>query len=377
MIWLLTGQENNMLQVISCQGRMIPEKSPVLIPVEDTLLGLIVSGGNALMINDPQHNECWQKYKDSIISYDPRNLLFVPMRSVESTLGVLTLFNKQEGDFNLDDLTLLTTGIEIVTISIKNSELYSRMLEMIQDRERLYKQELQKERLVTIGRVTASLSHGINNPLQAIRGAVSLAIEDHSDPEAIDTYLKIIQQEVNRVVHQVDRMRRVYGTQPGSSETVQINQMLRDVSAMAEEELQRLGVKVKYELDEDTCTTCCASNNLQLAFLSIILQLADVLGVIGGGVILIKAYLEEEDCVVEYVTHVRRIPWEKLDSRFGMHHRAESMDRFLGLSAAQESIHAQHGSMVLSHQDDIARLIIRLKRKNSGVEDETRTNLNC
>jgi GAF domain-containing protein len=375
-IWLLSGEESETLRLASCQGRMVPENPLKTMPVRETLLGLVAAGGNALMINDPQHNERWQKYRAGIIPYEPRNLLFVPMRSVEATIGVLTLFNKQAGDFNLDDLTLLTTGIDLVTISIKNAELYTRMLELIQDRERLYKQELQKERLVTIGRVTASLSHGINNPLQAIRGAVSLAIEDRSDPEAISTYLKIIQDEVNRIVHVVDRMRKIYSVKQEKSETIQINQMIRDVSSMAEEELQRLSVKVKYEMDEGINPTCCATNNLQLALLSILLQLADTLGVIGGGVIFIRTSQADKECLIEYIIHVSKIPWEKFDSRFGKRHHVETMDHFLGLTAAQETIQSLHGSMELSHENDIARLAIHLNRKNSGAQDETRKNLN-
>lgn len=55
-----------------------------------------------------------------------------------------------------------------------------------------------REKLVTIGEMAAGLAHEIKNPLGAIKGAAELLTHE-KNPESAEEYLKIIQDEANRL----------------------------------------------------------------------------------------------------------------------------------------------------------------------------------
>jgi len=53
----------------------------------------------------------------------------------------------------------------------------------------------QTERQATLGRLTASLIHEINNPMASIQGMLKLASEDPANSAQVKTYLEMSLQE--------------------------------------------------------------------------------------------------------------------------------------------------------------------------------------
>ncbi|NYF78836.1 PAS domain-containing protein [Granulicella arctica] len=58
---------------------------------------------------------------------------------------------------------------------------------------------IQSEKLAAVGRLASSISHEINNPLEAITNLLFLAAMDESLPDSIKTYIHMAQSELSRV----------------------------------------------------------------------------------------------------------------------------------------------------------------------------------
>ncbi|HNT25310.1 MAG TPA: chemotaxis protein CheB [Anaerolineales bacterium] len=85
------------------------------------------------------------------------------------------------------------------------------------------------------------MAHEINNPLQAVQGCLSLLVEELSGPqrqEKVDSYLNIIDKEVERVVGIVHGMRDFARPAPVGTRSTDGISVLKDVLALADKQLQ-------------------------------------------------------------------------------------------------------------------------------------------
>src|SRR5512145_813896 len=161
--------------------------------------------------------------------------------------------------------------------------------QLLVERQKIHERALENERLATIGRLTASIVHSISNPMQAMRGALILALEDSHSPRDVEEYVRLTQQELERVSRLVNRMRQLY--RPPTDDIVQVHlpDLLRDAFETAQEEAMRQKVRLHDALTLDVPAIKGASSQLQLAFLSIVLSLIDIVGEGGGGEIKVSA----------------------------------------------------------------------------------------
>lgn len=69
------------------------------------------------------------------------------------------------------------------------------------ERKRIEAALIRSEKLASVGRMAASISHEINNPLAAVMNVLYLAANDKDLPESVHEYLKIAESELKRVTH--------------------------------------------------------------------------------------------------------------------------------------------------------------------------------
>jgi len=283
--------------------------------------------------------------------------LAAPLRQQEKTIGVLAVYNKQSAAFSSQDRLLLEGVAALTASAIAKARLMQdlrthtdQQRTLMEERERLYHQIFQSERLTTIGRLTASLSHEINNPMQAIQGALTLALEELDNTEALTEYLEMSFKESERVVQLIDRMRQVYRPQTELPQSVDLNDILREVIVISHKELTRQKVSLTVELAELPIVTAI-SNQLHLIFLNIILNISDAIGIAGGGELRLRSYAVDHMVGAEFSTDIADLAvanWERLKkSDFSSSTPAIN----LGLSMSYDIIMA-HGGTLDMHQTD-------------------------
>jgi signal transduction histidine kinase len=150
-------------------------------------------------------------------------------------------------------------------------------------------QILEQERLITIGRLISSVVHEINNPLQAIRGALALALDDLENPRELREYITISQQEIAQITELLNQVRLVYRSQNDQIESFQLHDVFRNAIVLTREETMRQKVKIQNLLPSSSLIVEGVYNHIYIAVLRTVLAFTDVIGAAGGGELAITA----------------------------------------------------------------------------------------
>ncbi len=178
-----------------------------------------------------------------------------------SILGVITLGHEAPNFYDEGHLRLLESITEQAALAIRNGELYAELrhyalnLEnMVQERtaelRTAQSQLIRSEKLASLGRLAAGIAHEVNNPLQAIRNCLELAIEDIDDDRAVDKELLTVAeadvQRIRRIVSQLLDFSR-----PGSGELLptRVDELVMSVLRLVERQLERSEVKLIKEIE--------------------------------------------------------------------------------------------------------------------------------
>jgi GAF domain-containing protein len=307
LLWLLEAFSDKRdavttLHLVAVQGIYLSQEEGHIITPDQGLIGWVARNGKSAVVNNPAHDPRSDSAIINVLGAPPRNIIAVPMFYHDQIIGVVSLYNKLEGDFTEDDLTLLSTAIEMAAVTVGNARLHAQTIKLLDERERLHKQIIQSERLITVGRLTASISHEINNPMQTIRTALVLAREELHDPRKLETYLQMSLEESERIVQLVNRMRQIYRPHGDVPETLEVNELLREAATIARKELRRKQVTIEANLAPKLPLITAIADQLHLVFLSLMLSLGDALGEVGGGRLRLQSSVSPQAIYIELIT---------------------------------------------------------------------------
>lgn len=348
------------LNLVAELGVTLPAEAVEIAKLGQGIISQLAYKRQPFIINNPNREPEHLANLSRLFANPIRNLMVVPMVYKGKTTGILSLFNKGEGAFNKADKTLLSTAIEIIVVAVENAKLHSKTVNLMQEREKLHRQAIQVERLATVGRLTASLSHEINNPMQAIRGALSLALEELDDPEELELYINLCLNESERVVQLINRMRQIYRPQSDAPETIDVNTLIQEAITIANKELNRQRVSLQVNLTPDLPTITGIANQLHLVFLNVILNLAYAIGEVGRGDLELRSYALSEAIQVDFLTNsaiVTDTDWLKLFKKNALQ---SSTEIGLGFSFSNDIIVAHGGEITFQRQDETTIFSIKL-----------------
>lgn len=255
-----------------------------------------------IISNSHENSPFWLDYEEQF-GIQARDLLALPLESQGELIGVLLLINRVGGLTLESKPAMLTTAADMIALAVSNARMHSKTLDLIEERERAHALALQATRLATVGRLTATLSHEINNPMQAIRGALTLAQEDLNDTDSLQDYLSMCVQESDRVVDLIDKMRHVYLPKSDESGPVYLNETLQTVLVFAQKVSIRQGVEIQQDLAPELPPIDVASDQIHLVLLSLILNLSDAVAAGGGDLIQLRTGAVNGHVRVEFVAH--------------------------------------------------------------------------
>jgi two-component system NtrC family sensor kinase len=110
----------------------------------------------------------------------------------------------------------------------------------------------ENQKLLTLGRLTASIVHEINNPLESLTNLLYLMEVDLDSGEKRGEYLKMAQQELNRVV-QISRQTLTFSRETSTPVYLQLADLLEEVLVLYGRKIADKNIRVirQYESSED------------------------------------------------------------------------------------------------------------------------------
>jgi two-component system, NtrC family, sensor kinase len=110
----------------------------------------------------------------------------------------------------------------------------------------------ENQKLLTLGRLTASIVHEINNPLESLSNLLYLVEIDQDSREKRAEYLKLAQRELNRIV-QISKQTLSFSRETSIPVRLQLAELIEEVLVLYRRKIAEKKVRVirQYESSED------------------------------------------------------------------------------------------------------------------------------
>lgn len=126
---LLIDPETKELFFEVALGEKGEKLSEIRLKPGEGIAGWVAETGEAVIVNDVHSDPRFFRRVDDKSGFITRNMICVPVRSREKTLGVLQAINKKKGAFNRADLDGFKALADQVAIAIENAGLYKELKE--------------------------------------------------------------------------------------------------------------------------------------------------------------------------------------------------------------------------------------------------------
>ncbi len=175
---------------------------------------------------------------------DTQSEMAVPIKIGGQVLGVLDIQETLPGHLSIRQMQLMEAVADQLAVALQKARLYSNLQDALQQEKAMRSQLIQNERLALVGRLLASVSHELNNPIQAIQNALFLIKEEEKLSEQGRQDLNIVLSETERMAALIGRLRATYRpTRSEDFEAVQLNQVVDDVRLLTAAHMRRQDIR--------------------------------------------------------------------------------------------------------------------------------------
>jgi len=132
----------------------------------------------------------------------------------------------------------------------------------ITEKKRIEQALLKSEKLAAVGRLAASVSHEINNPLEAVTNLLFL-MERENDTSRLHEYTKVAQLELSRVTEIAKQTLRFH-RQPSHRSTASVGELTDSVLMLFRGRIAQVGVEIERDYASGDMFLCYASEVRQV-----------------------------------------------------------------------------------------------------------------
>ncbi|MFQ5605651.1 MAG: ATP-binding protein [bacterium] len=150
---------------------------------------------------------------------------------------------------------------------------------------------LLNEKLIATGKVTAHLSHELNNPIHNIQGCLEAALKKIKKSDGGREFVELAHREVQRIGDLVRQMLDFYRPQAAVTKKIDINVILREVLRTSKKMLNANNIQVSCKLDPEPNEIITAPDRLKQVFLNLIINAVDAMP--GSGKLCVNSRLEK------------------------------------------------------------------------------------
>lgn len=200
-------------------------------------------------------------------------------------------------------------------------------------------------RLVTLGELSASLAHEVNNPLAALTGHAELLTE-HTDPEVAETGRQIIAL-AERAARIVARTRRLASPQVAEAELVNVDEIVAGAVEMLEHSFRKSNIVTS--IQGSAGTAFLSATDLEQTILNLLVNARDALCDTPSPRVSISLARSQQTVSISVSNNGPAIPMSKRDEIFAPFFTTKACGKGtgLGLSISRRLMEAAGGSLEL------------------------------
>ena len=207
-------------------------------------------------------------------------------------------------------------------------------------------------RVMSLGMLTASIAHEINQPLSGIVTNASTCMRMlAADPPNVDGARETARRTIrdgNRASEVVTRLRALFGKKETTNESLDLNDAAREVLALSSSELHRNRVILQQELADDLPLVTGDRVQLQQVILNLVRNASDAMSGVDDRPrqLLIRTQRSEGDCVSLTVQDAGTgFDSQAVDRLFEGFYTTKNDGMGIGLSVSRSIIESHHGRL--------------------------------
>lgn len=327
-------------------GQKIKSLGYRLLPGEG-LVGVTAETGKAFLTNNVEQ----------VISFErppflssTQSEMAVPIRAAGQFLGLMDVHQAPPLLLTERDLRLVSTVADQLAIALQKAALYADLQEALRQEKETRAQLIHNEKLTVAGRLLASVSHELNNPIQAIQNALFLLKEERGLSAQGRQDLELVLAETDRMAAMLQRLRGTY-LPAGYSEfsPLQINDLIDEVSMLVAVHLRHNHISFEFHSDPELPPVLGVGDQLRQVILNLVINAVDAMPEGGQLLISTQSLPAQGEILMTISDNGLGIAPEIFPKIFEAFITTKERGSGLGLNICHQIIQAHQGRIVASN----------------------------
>jgi len=286
--------------------------------------------------------------REGILQRGLRTTLMVPMLRNDELIGPLTIGRRRVEPFTKNEIELVTDFAAQTAIALEITRRERQLHE-------LQTQLAHANRVVTMGELSASITHEVNQPIAAARTNVMAALNflDRNPPDLrnVREALADAIRDTDRVGAIVSRMRTLMQKASPRLDRVDMNEALQEVIELTRGEALKNGAAVKTQFAKGLPIISGDRVQLQQVVLNLILNALQAMGAVGQGsreVLITTRQIELNDLYVGVQDTGPGLSPETLSRLFEPFYTTKPNGMGMGLTICRSIVESHDGRLWVS-----------------------------
>jgi signal transduction histidine kinase/FixJ family two-component response regulator len=332
-------QQNGQLNEFS----LLISRGVNLLSGHQDLIGVVDASSVPLLIN--ANGPSNPKLKALLAELGLGTAILIPILRPNMRMVFYAARTVNESAFQESELEMFQILARQAAAALENSRLYAEQLDYVRKVEESQKALLQSEKMAAAGRLSASIAHEVNNPLQAMQNCLHLAGREDLSEEKRKEYFELARTELERLIVTVRRMLDFYRPGVSSFEEVDIGEVLQYILHLMSKQLSESNVNVTFDFRGELPSVMAVGSQMQQVFINLILNAADSMP--EGGNLIITARAFDDGVEILFRDHGKGIPKEKQANIFEPFFSTKEGGTGLGLTVSYNIVSAHGGILEL------------------------------
>jgi signal transduction histidine kinase len=330
---LLYDQIKNELHFAAATDLDKPMMRGVIVPVDASIAGWIVTNRQPIIIADAQKDKRHFGHITKVTNIETRSLLGVPLITKGKIIGALEAINKHSGRFTEEDKDLLTALGAQAAVAIENARLF------------------QQSDLIS------ELVHELRTPMASLSTAAHLLLRPDLSEDQRGRILEIIRDETFRISELasafLDLSRLESGRAQYQTEVFDIDKLLEDCDLVMNSRATEKGLTLKLNIKKPLPPLKADRDKIKQVVLNLLSNAIKYNN--PGGKITLSAHTRRDELVLSVSDSGTGIPAESIPHLFEKFYRAPGSEMMasgtgLGLTISKRIVEAHGGRIEVDSQ---------------------------
>ena len=311
------------------------------LPPGEGIAGHVAETGESFMTNNVDNVVF---FKRSPLLPETQSEIAVPIKIENQVVGILDIQQTPPNKLTESDLQLMVAVADQLTVVLQKANLYNNLQTALQQEQTIRSQLIQSERLALVGRLLASVSHELNNPLQAIQNALFLLKEETNLSHQAMLDLDVILAEAERMAALIERLRSAYRPMRMMDfQPVELNDLIEDVHTLITTHMRQKEIAFEFFPGANLPAISGVSDQIRQVVLNLFLNAVEMMKPGGRLIVQTKGLIAQHEVRFTIKDTGPGIDPEILPKVFDAFITSKHTGTGLGLTITHDIIQQHHG----------------------------------